>query len=59
MAKPKRGMARHILCIVPKTRCINIQTEINTATISKKISFISNCEIKVAWETGIWSLLSS
>ena len=59
LAKPKREMARHILCIVTKTRCNNIQTEINTANTSKKKSLISNCEIKVAWETGIWSLLSS
>ena len=59
LAKPKRGMARHILCIVTKTRCNNIQTEINTANTSKKKSLISNCEIKVAWETGIWSLLPS
>jgi len=59
LAKPKTGMARHILCIVTKTRCNNIQTEINTENISKEISLISNCEIKVAWETGIWSLLSS
>jgi hypothetical protein len=59
LAKPKRGMARHILCIVTKTRCNNIQTEINTANISKKKSLIPNCATKVAGETGIWSLLSS
>jgi hypothetical protein len=59
LAKPKTGMARHIPCIVNKTRCSNIQTEINIENISKKKSLISNCEIKVAGETGIWSLLSS
>jgi len=36
LAKPKRGMARHILCIVTKARCNNVQTEINTANIHKK-----------------------
>lgn len=36
LAKPKTGMAGHILCIVTKTRCNNIQTEINTANISEK-----------------------
>lgn len=52
MAKLKRGMARHILCIVPTARCKKIQTGINTANVSKRKSPVSYCDIKVAWETG-------